>query len=87
MFKARLNISYLKNEKIAKDFYLSGDMVDLNLQARMEVGESFHFIAHGYEWMGNCTRVHHLLGEVAANVNNHLPMFTLVAEAVRKIPT
>lgn len=86
MLKARLSILYIRNEKVEQDFYLSGDLVDLNLQTRMEVGETFHFIAHGYEWMGECTSVHHLLGEVAANVNNHLPMFKLTAHAVRKIP-
>lgn len=85
--KARLSIDYTKNEKVSDDFFLCSDLVDLNLQCPLNKGETFHFTQHGYEWMGECTNVHHLLGSLIEHGNNHLPMFKLTATAVRKLPT
>ena len=97
MFKARLNIEYLKNE-IAPTNACVSELIDLYIACRIEVDETFFFTMYGYEWMGRCTRVHHLFygdlvsqkklagGAVLAENAKHLPMFTLVAEAVRKIP-
>ena len=84
--RARLSISYMKNEMVDKDFLLCGDLIDLNLQCPLNKGETFHFVQHGYEWMGECTRVHHLLGLLGERGDTHLPMFTLIANCVRKIP-
>lgn len=83
--KARLAIDYVSNA--ACDPNCKSEVVDLNLQCEMRPDETFWFIRDGYEWMGRVSRVHHLLGEVTEHANEHLPMFTLIAEAVRKIKT
>ncbi len=82
---SRLSINYKKND--IASMVLCGDLVDMHLGCRMEKGETFFFTAHGFEWMGECTEVHHLFGELIPYGNNHLPMFKLTAHAVRKLPT
>jgi len=85
--QARLSIDYIMNGVVSDDFFRSGDLIDLNLQCPINKGETFHFTQHGYEWMGECTNAHHLLGRLVEGGNSHLPMFKLSAHAVRKIPT
>lgn len=94
---ARLNIEYLKNEINPKNA-CGSELIDMEIACRMEVGDTFFFTMYGYEWMGECTRVHHLFygdlvsqkklaqGAVLKENAKHLPMFNLVASAVRKIP-
>jgi hypothetical protein len=82
--KARLSIEYITNE--ISDF-CSNDLIELNLQCPINKGETFYFTQHGYEWMGQCTNVHHLFGSLIEYGNSHLPVFKLIAHAVRKIPT
>ena len=81
--KSRLSIDYLKNE--IASINCGSELVDMNLQCRLEKGETFFFISQGYEWMGECTGVHHLFYELIENSNDHLPMFKLQAHAVRKL--
>lgn len=83
--KARLSIEYIKNEKVSDDFFMGSDLINLNLQSPINKGDTFHFSQYGYEWMGECTSVHHLMGELIEHGNSHTPMFKLVAHAVRKI--
>ncbi len=81
---SRLSIDYKQN--LIASMNLCSEVIDMHLGCRMEKGETFFFTAHGYEWMGECTRVHHLFGKMMDHGDNHLPMFTLSAHAVRKIP-
>lgn len=82
---ARISIDFIENE-ISEGFNLKGDLLDMRVECRLEKGETFFFSAHGYEWMGECTGVHHLFGIMVAHGDTHLPMFKLTAHAVRKIP-
>lgn len=95
--RARLSIDYVSNAVC--DPNCKSEVVDLNLQCEMHAGETFWFVRDGYEWMGRVSRVHHLFdgdlvshkklaaGAVLTEYANHLPMFTLIAEAVRKTKT
>lgn len=94
---ARLNIEYLKNE-IAPNNACSSELIDMEIACRIEVGDTFFFTMYGFEWMGKCTSIHHLFfgdlvrqkklaqGAVLKENAKHIPMFTLEATAVRKIP-
>lgn len=92
----RLSIDYTKNE--IASINCCSELIDIDISCRMEVGETFFFTMYGYEWMGECTGVHHLFyGDLMTErkladgriktYGRHLPMFKLNAHAVRKIPT
>lgn len=83
--KSRLAITYLRND--VASISCESEVIDTWLGCRIERGDTLFFVAYGYEWEGECTRVHHLFGQLIEHGNNHLPMFRITAQAVRKIPT
>lgn len=85
--KARLSINIDPNDISEKhNFHSRSILIDLNLECRMIPGESVWFVAEGFEWMGECVNAHHLIYGATEHSNNHLPMFYIIAHAVRKLP-